>query len=266
MLKLWSAVALATGLGADGARHLRTAKSALTTTSVSAQQTLRICNAYPYEEPLDVLLNEQPFYKGLTYKSCMDFEHVVIKPGDMLRFKTIVDHDEYSAGLFEIADPPPFSSTMLLVVQRHDTLLNAVSFESHVFRQQDEAQVAVIDAYRGVDKAQVRIMHSTKGHPDSAPERLPFGSVHRINLGQYELALDESRGKLLKQPFVALPKHTYVVLRVGLEDNKQTPNDKASFDEDMLVFPLSSDTELRLVDGHCDGYMLKKVWEMIGVC
>merc|ERR1719401_2429851 len=84
---------------------------------------------------------------------------------------TEVDYHQHSAGIFEIADLPHYSSTLLLVISRHDIQSNAVNFESHVFRNSENAQVAVVDTFKGRNKARIQIMDAhgevgTHGEPE----------------------------------------------------------------------------------------------------
>lgn len=222
------------------------------------KHTLRICNAYPFSEPMDLYLNEVELYGGMKYKECDDFVNLNLVPGDNLRFKTMVDHHIHTAGIFEIADLPKYSSTLLLVISRHDIASNSVVFESHVFRHSDDAQIAVVDTFRGRDKARLRILHQNLADQQSEPEMLPFGSVHRINSGSYELVMDEKSMDTrdnIEKPIVALPRHDYVVLRVGIEDPPEPedgpqegpnpiPGDK-SYTEELIVFPLSDEKRLQ---------------------
>lgn len=223
------------------------------------RHTLRICNAYPFTKPMNIFLNEVELYGGMEYKECDDFVNLNLMPGDQLRFMTEVDYHQHSAGIFEIADLPHYSSTLLLVISRHDIESNAVAFESHVFRNSENAQVAVVDTFKGRNKARIQILDAQgEVGTHGAPEPLPFGSVHRINTGLYDIAMDESYGKhdnMIKK-LVALPMHNYVVLRTGIEDPPEKedgavqegynpiPGDK-SYLEDLIVFPLSDVNRLK---------------------
>ncbi|CAD7932602.1 unnamed protein product [Amoebophrya sp. A120] len=248
------------------------------------RSVLRICNAYPYAKPMNVFLNDVELYGGMEYKECEDFVDLNLLPGDTIRFKTEVDHHQHSAGIFEIADlPNEKATTLLLVITRHDTHSNAVAFQSHVFQHDPKhAQVAVIDAYRGTNPARVQIMHENAVYsPSASVEQLPIGRVNKINGGMFDLILDDGSStqketavdapptpddnQLYK--FVALPGHDYVVLRTGIEDEKEeddgaqedeaagadnpVPGD-VSFPEELVVFPLSDPN--RLLMGEHGGY------------
>merc|ERR1719191_2309535 len=88
----------------------------------------------------------------MSYKSCRDFM-APLMAGDKLEFKV----SDASAGTFAVADLPQNDAVLLLVIHRHDQVSTAVSFESHVFANLLNAQVAVIDTYKGAAKATPRI-------------------------------------------------------------------------------------------------------------
>merc|ERR1719174_1302276 len=88
----------------------------------------------------------------MAYRSCKDFT-TPLKSGDKLEFKV----GDASAGTFSVADLPQNDAVLLLVIHRHDQVSTAVSFESHVFANLLNAQVAVIDTYKGSMKASPRI-------------------------------------------------------------------------------------------------------------
>merc|ERR1719248_114845 len=106
---------------------------------------LRVCNAYPYAAPLDLYhgkskLTNQP----LPYKACEEFS-APMKAGDKIDFRV----GDASAGTFSVSDLPNNDAVLMLLIHRHDTLSTAVSFESHVFANLLNAQIAVIDTYKG---------------------------------------------------------------------------------------------------------------------
>merc|ERR1719451_13659 len=92
---------------------------------------------------------------AMPYKACKDFVSP-LKAGDKLEFKV----GDASAGTFSVSDLPNNDAVLLLVIHRHDTLSTAVSFESHVFANLLNAQVAVIDTYKGTEKSSVKIQDS----------------------------------------------------------------------------------------------------------
>merc|ERR1719181_770778 len=204
---------------------------------------LRVCNAYPYSAPLDVIRGKSEKLTGETampYKSCRDFQ-TPLKEGDKLEFKV----GDASAGTFAVADLPSNDAVLLLVVHRHDTLSTAVSFESHVFSNLANAQIVVLDAYRGKAKAHTSIMDAeikdTKEQKEKArSEELRFDSVVAVNPGRYEVALTGDDGETkAKTNLVALGSESYVVLRTGVEAQQGK-----TYAQDLLVFPKSDPGKL----------------------
>lgn len=196
---------------------------------------LRVCNAYPYAAALDVyrgrgerLTGDQP----MPYKDCRDFLSP-LKAGDKLEFKV----GDAQAGTFSVSDLPNNDAVLLLVIHRHDTLSTAVSFESHVFANLLNAQVAVIDTYKGRANASPRILDSEKGEKKVAArsEELRYNSVVAVNPGIYEVDLDAPDGSTkVKSDLVALNRESYVIMRVGVE-SESGPN----YPQEMVIFPHS---------------------------
>merc|ERR1719420_1964436 len=149
---------------------------------------LRVCNAYPYATPMDVLLDGSDKLTGddpMSYKTCRDFAPQ-LKAGDKLEFKV----GDATAGTFSVADLPSSDAVLLLVIHRHDTLSTAVAFESHVFANLLNAQVAVIDTYKGKATATPRIKEAARS------EELRYSSVVAVNPGRYEVELSDTDGKV----------------------------------------------------------------------
>merc|ERR1719440_1017115 len=108
--------------------------------SLEFKHRLRVCNAYPYAAALDVYRGRSEKMTGetpMSYKACRDFQEP-LKAGDKIEFKV----GDASAGTFSVSDLPNNDAVLLLVIHRHDTLSTAVSFESHVFANLLNAQVA----------------------------------------------------------------------------------------------------------------------------
>lgn len=226
------------------------------------QHVLRICNAYAYNGALDVYRVRYNKYDRLTekspmpYKSCTDIESP-LTPGDKLVFKV----GDASAGTFSVSELPNSDSMLMLVIHRHDRESTAVSFESHVFAgQMDNAQIAVIDTYKGSQRGIARIRDAppkeeknplvqinavnasaqpAKSTPPPLPIRsdeLKYDSVVAVSPGLYEVVLtdeNDDRPRTTKE-LVALHNECYVVMRTGVEaQNGQ------SFPEDIVVYPQS---------------------------
>jgi len=198
---------------------------------------LRVCNAYPYVAALDVyrsktekLTSDSP----MLYKSCKDFVSP-LKVGDKLDFKV----GDVSAGTFSVSDLPNNDAVLLLVIHRHDTLSTAVAFESHVFANLLNAQVAIIDTYKGAKKAKLKIMDGGPGSKMRS-EELRYDSVVAVNPGQYEVVMADVAGKPeSKSQLVALDRESYVVLRMGVEAQQGQ-----SYPEELVVYPLSDTAAL----------------------
>jgi len=200
---------------------------------------LRVCNAYPYSAALDVfrgsnekLTEDTPMH----YKTCKDFVAPLIS-GDKLEFKV----GDASAGSFSVSDLPNNDAVLLLVIYRHDTLSTAVSFESHVFAKLENAQVAIIDTYKGAAKSSVNIMDVSPKGKTSRSEDLRYDSVVAINPGLYGVHLKGSDGKdNAKSQLVALNHESYVIIRTGVEA-QQGP----AYPQELLVYPNSDAAALK---------------------
>jgi len=205
---------------------------------------LRVCNAYPYAAALDVFRGHSERLTGdapMPYKSCRDFT-APLKSGDRLEFKV----GDANAGSFSVSELPDSDAVLLLVIHRHDTVSTAISFESHVFANLQNSQIAVIDTYKGAAKASARILDAKKeekkdekaGPKTKAParsEELRYDSVVAVNPGEYEVDLAAPTGETkAKHQLVALSHESYVVLRVGVESQQG-----ASFPEELMVYPQS---------------------------
>jgi len=127
-----------------------------------------------------------------------------------------------------------------LVIHRHDTLSTAVAFESHIFANLLNAQVAIIDTYKGAAKSDPRIMDAAGAGKNTRSEELRFESVVAVNPGEYEVTLVGSDGKTkAKNSLVALNRESYIVLRTGVEA-KQGP----SYPQELVVFPKTDPSAL----------------------
>merc|ERR1719281_1827031 len=138
---------------------------------------LRVCNAYPYAAALDVYRGKSEKLTSdgsMAYKGCKEFV-APLKAGDKLAFKV----GDASAGTFSVSDLPNNDAVLLLVIHRHDTLSTAVSFESHVFANLLNAQVAIIDTYKGAARSTPKIMdeNSKTKAADTRSEELRYNSV-----------------------------------------------------------------------------------------
>jgi len=192
---------------------------------------LRVCNAYPGTAAIDVYKGKGDKLNGdspLPYKTCNDYV-TPLKAGDKLEFRI----GDANAGTFSISDLPNNDAVLFLVIHRHDTLSTAVAFESHVFANLLNAQVAIIDTYKGTAKAEPRIMDVPEGGKNSRSEELRFDSVVAVNPGVYDVALVGLDGKIKgKNSLVAKNRESFVIMRTGVEA-KQGP----SYPQELIVYP-----------------------------
>jgi hypothetical protein len=198
--------------------------------------TLRVCNAYPDAGALDVFRSKDKLTDApMHYKSCKDFL-APLKSGDKLEFKV----GDASAGTFAVSDLPSNDAVMLLIIHRHDQVSTAVSFESHVFSTLLNAQVAVIDTYKGLQKGSPKIKDRAEAAKQSRSEELRYSSIVAVNPGIYEVELDGEDGAVkAKSELVALNRESYVVIRTGVE-SKTGP----SFPQELMIYPNSDPAAL----------------------
>jgi len=201
------------------------------------QHRLRVCNAYPYSAAMDVYQGKNGKVTGdgpLEYKTCRDFL-APLQSGDKLEFKIA----DASAGVFSVSDLPNNDAILLLVIHRHDTLSTAVAFESHVFANLLNAQVAVIDTFKGVAKGTVQIKDAGNDK-SSRKEELRYNSVVAVNPGLYQIALTEGGETKAENELVALNRESYVILRTGVEAQQG-----ASYPQELVVYPRSNPAALQ---------------------
>lgn len=196
--------------------------------SLAFNHKLRVCNAYPDKEGLDVFLNKDKISKKpLEYKSCQEYSPS-LSVNDKVNFKV----QELSTGSFTISELPQSDATMLLVISRHDASSSAVAFESHVFANAAAPQVAVLDTYKGKQASGI-LIQDAKGERS---EQLAVDTVVAVNPGIYQVGLGllaaGANNTKAKTDLVALPQESYVVVRVGVE-----ATEGQSFPEELVVFP-----------------------------
>jgi len=229
-------VALSSVAGASGQAQLR-AQSFIQ--SLDFKHVLRICNAYPHNAAVDVFMGKEKLNEAqLAYKDCGDFTPDV-KPGAKIDFKV----GESNVGTFSISDLPQANAVLLMVFFRHDTQSTAVSFESHTFAQSSQAQVAVIDTYRGKATSELRVQdHEDHKEGHLRSELLRFDNVVAVTPGVYDLRLEAPSGKAVATDMlVADGRESYVVMRCGAEVSEA--GEAESFAESLLVFPRSDPKE-----------------------
>lgn len=192
--------------------------------ALAFKYTLRLCNSYPSDKKLDVAKGKESIASGMAYKECHESPGD-LKEGDKLEFK----FDGSEAGTFSIGELPQNDATLLLMITRHDTVSSAVSFESHVFANLANSQVAVLDMYKGAEKGTVKI-EDKKDAKSSRSEDLRYDSVVAVNPGQYQCVLVGADGKeQSRAALVAKSQHSYVVFRTGVDGDK--------FKQELVVYP-----------------------------
>lgn len=201
---------------------------------------LRVCNAYPSYEGLDVYLNQARRLTGtssMAYKSCRDFL-ALLKSGDRIDFK----FGDFQAGTFSAYNLPTHDATLFLVIHRRDTLSTAAAFESHIFASLSNSQVAIIDTYKGREKATPTIQDAFNS---SRTEELRYKTVVAISEGQYHVSLHDVLGNETSHAeFVALNHESYVVMRTGVETHRGD-----FFPQELVVFPQSDPKMLHFHSG-----------------
>jgi len=213
----------------------RHAKGEIFISSLEFTHKLRVCNAYPYTYPMDVYLGKEKLTKKpMAYKRCEEFTPT-LKSGDKIDFKV----GDSSAGSFSVSELPGNDAVMLLVIYRHDTVSTAVSFESHVFSNLVNSQIAVLDAYKGAAKATPRIQDVSEAK-SARNEELRYDSVVAVNPGKYQVTLQSASGEeKAATNMVALNRESYVVVRCGVESAQGK-----SYPQELIVFPQSDPSAL----------------------
>merc|ERR1719146_644407 len=223
-------LALQSVAAVDHRKGLRSSASGFVR-SLEFDHHLRVCNAYSYAAPLDLYNGKKKLTNSpLPYKACSDFPSL-LKAGDKLEFRV----GDSTAGTFSVSDLPNNDAVLLLLIHRHDTLSTAVSFESHVFANLLNAQVAVIDTYKGSEKASMKIKDAGNAKA-SRSEDLRYDSVVAVNPGEYEVALVGSDGSTKgSAALVALNRESYIVMRTGVESQQGQ-----AYPQEVVVYPTST--------------------------
>jgi predicted nucleic acid-binding Zn-ribbon protein len=216
-------------------------------TELKFEQTLRICNAYPFAVGGVEVLDTK-----IAYKNCADISKG-IKANQQIDFHTL--DKSVVVGTFEINELPANDALLLLVIQPHDEVSTGVKFQSHAFSNSDDPQVALLDAHVGTGGSEPAKLPMTLTIEDSRAaeakdagaarkEELQFDSVVAIQPGSYEVALKEAKSK--KHVLTAGAGKKYSIVRVGVR-----PADSAQmqYPDDIVVFPTSAASALYSVMG-----------------
>lgn len=226
-------------VGHGGQAHARSVFGTLLAKKAEPRHRLRVCNAYPYSTPLDIVILGPPqavlTTTPMAYKTCREFEPQ-LKAGDKIDFK----FGDAKAGMFVVSDLPSSDSVLMLVIYRHSALSTAVAFESHIFSNLLNAQIAVIDTYRGPEKATLQIQDQ-EGVSTERSEELPVQSVVAVNAGLYEVALESDDGKtVVRKPLIVQNRESYVAIRCGVQPPEGRP-----YAQDLIIYPVSESAAQR---------------------
>lgn len=189
---------------------------------------LRVCNAYPYATMLtvvikDLVLTDPP----MAYRTCREFVPQ-LKSGDRIEFK----FGDARAGTFVVRDLPQSDAVLMLVIYRHKIESTEVAFESHVFSNLVNAQLAVIDTYKGATQGSLRIQ-DLKDASTARSEELKYNSVVALNPGEYEVVLmGPDGGEKRKSSLVVTGGDSSVVIRCGAE-----PKNERLYPPELMVYP-----------------------------
>eukprot|EP00434_Breviolum_minutum_P034790 symbB.v1.2.030796.t1/scaffold3510.1/size55064/6 len=195
-------------------------------------RTLRVCHAFPSDEPMSVawrdmvLTTDEP----LKYKTCKNLPAPqALKAGEELH----IGLRNGPSNTFQISELPEGpDGTLLLVCFRQGRNTLDLQFQSHVFApiQNGSAQVAIMDTYDGPVKSEQPELHVGRAGEVNAGggELVSFDSIVKVNPGDYKLWLDEVG-------FEVAALSSYVVLRVGGEAHESSEGKE--FKEELVVFP-----------------------------
>lgn len=198
------------------------------------QHRLRVCNAYPYMTALNVFIEKPSGKTKLTdppmaYKTCREFDSQ-LESGDRVDFR----FQEASAGTFVVGDLPSTDAVLMLVIYRHDAVTTAVAFESHVFANLLNAQIAVLDTYKGPAKSSIKIQDAEEA-TTSRSEALAPNSVVALNPGKYEVVLVGSDEKTKSRSGLTVEnRESCVVIRCGVE-----PKQGRAYPQELMVYPVA---------------------------
>jgi len=214
---------------ADAALNLRKKHGMDLVARATPKHRLRVCNAYPYQTQLNVFIGKTKITDtSMTYKTCREFEPQ-LHAGDRIDFR----FQAASAGTFVVKDLPNTDAVLMLVIYRHSVKNTAVAFESHVFANLLNAQIAVLDTYRGSEKAVMKIQDKEDADTTRSEDLTP-NSVVAVNAGSYEVVLYGSDGApKARSDFNVVNRESCVVIRCGVQ-----PVEGRAYPQELIVFPV----------------------------
>jgi hypothetical protein len=198
------------------------------------KQKLLICNAYPSSSPMQISKNSLEVLaddkNAIPYRECRYFaSHVAAN--DRLTFKL---RDFEADGSFVVGGLPTTDAILLLVLDKKGKS-SMVNFQSYAFptnAESKEAQLAVIDAFRGNAslprlKMEDHIVGKEPSTVSKRVEELNFNQVYAIEEGVYDASVEnrlqanENQDQVMSTVENALhtiklnKKENYVILRTG---------------------------------------------------
>lgn len=217
---------------------------------IRTPRDLMICNAFAWSTPLNVYhrhtklkLTENP----IEYKDCSMLKKTMIKDGDKLKFTS----NGLSVGTFHITELP-VGSPLLLVAHRKDENTSSLDFASSMFTDMEEAQIAVVDTYRGASEGQLRLTesHFSDVRPEHA-EVIEPNSVISVGAGKYQVSRKNNNEDVVSPAalqFSVNDGDKVVIMRTG-NDNRGTASLRI-FPEELVMFPRESDKSGAVPAGH----------------
>jgi len=202
-------------------------------TSFHFDQQLIVCNAYPSTSVMTLTRNSQEpladTKRPLRFRECRKFD-TQLKAHDKLDLALLGLEIH---GTFEVGSLPASDAVLLLVLQRRDRS-HLVSFQSFAFptvTESNEAQVAVIDAFKGNKSLAAHLRmedHLMSGQEKTVTKRveeLNFDRVYTVEEGIYDASVT---GRKANKVLNLAKQQNFVVLRTGEEGH---------FPESLVLFP-----------------------------
>jgi len=196
------------------------------------EQRLLVCNAYPSDSTLHVTKNSGEVLVDddhkLEYGQCR-YVPTHVAAQDKLDFA--LENDGVH-GSFEVGNLPAADAVLLLVLEKRASGSAVVSFKSFAFPTErdpssNEAQLAVIDAFRGNSSAphlkmEDHINDKPKATMSKRVEQLSFDRVYAIEEGVYDASVLEhlqQANTTVKRVLKLVKGQNYVLLRTGDTDS-----------------------------------------------
>mmetsp|Transcript_89185 Transcript_89185/g.177309 ORF Transcript_89185/g.177309 Transcript_89185/m.177309 type:complete len:274 (-) Transcript_89185:49-870(-) len=200
---------------------------------IKFDQQFIVCNAYPSHSLVTLTRNGgEALASGqnaLRFRECRRFDTPIQAHDKLdLTLSGIEIH-----GTFEVGALPASDAVLLLVLQRrdHSKLLSFQSFAFPTGAETKEAQLAVVDAYKGNHSSRAHLkvedhVNNKEAHEVSKRvEELNFNHVYSVEEGAYDASVSDQKAKKLLN---LVKSQDYVVLRTGEDGN---------FPESLVVFP-----------------------------